>query len=43
MLKFIAKRLLGTLPVLLLISFLIFMLLQAAPGDLNLIAGEMHR
>jgi peptide/nickel transport system permease protein len=41
MLQFIAKRLLGTLPVLALISFLIFMLLQAAPGDpATMLIGE---
>ena len=33
MVRFIVGRVLGTLPVLALISFLVFMLLQAAPGD----------
>ncbi len=33
MLKYISQRVLGTVPVILLISLLVFMLVQAAPGD----------
>ena len=33
MLSYIVRRILGTIPVILLISLLVFMLVQAAPGD----------
>ena len=33
MLQYIARRILGTIPVIILISLLVFMLVQFAPGD----------
>ena len=33
MFSYIARRVMGTIPVIILISLLVFMLVQAAPGD----------
>ncbi len=41
MARYLIRRLTGTLPVLLLISMLVFLLIQAAPGDPTLmLLGE---